>query len=59
MTYYCCTYTDNAKTRISRYVRNEEEMTKICNDVRRQGYTPIKTKVSITSETVRTEVKIR
>jgi len=59
MTYFCCTYTDSAKTRISRFVRNEDEFRKICGDVKRQGYTPIKTKVTVSEDFTRTETAIK
>ena len=59
MTYFCCKYTDGNKNLISQYVRNEEEFFNICRDVRRKGFIPVKSKITVSSESVRTETALK
>lgn len=59
MTYFCCRYEDEKKNLISQYVRSEEEFYSICNDVRRKGFTPVKSVITVSEDFFRTEVPLR
>lgn len=59
MTYFCCCYTDEKKNLISQYVRSEEEFYSICNDVRRKGFTPVKSVITVSEDFSRTETALK
>lgn len=59
MTFYCCKYTDGNNNLISQYVRNEEEFFNVCAEVRRRGFTPLKSKITVSGDSVRTETALK
>ena len=59
MIFYCCRHINGERDLISNYVRTKEELTKVCQDVRRQGFFPVKTVIRISADGVRTELSIK
>lgn len=58
MTLYCCKYTNENRDLILNYVRTKDELSQACRDVRRQGFIPVKSVITYSEETGRTETPI-
>ncbi len=59
MTFYCCKHVDQDGDLILNYVRTENELIDACRDVRRQGFIPIKTMITLSDDGKRTETALK
>lgn len=59
MIIYCCKHVGKNKTTYRNYVRTEKELLNVCRAVRRQGFTPQKSIITVSDDGVRKEVRIR
>lgn len=58
MKFYCCTYSDERNYQISIFLRSYGELSKAALDVRRKGFNPLTSIVSVSEDSKRTVIPL-